>query len=164
MFKAKINDKLLDIILDGDDVVVDGKKLPLDSVQVGQRSFHILHNNKGFQVEIIRQDAETKVVTLRVNSRIYTVELKDRFDLLLEKMGMNNQAKGKLNTVRAPMPGLILDLKIKSGDTVNAGDPLLILEAMKMENILKAPGSGVVKELKVKKGDSVEKGQVLIEF
>jgi biotin carboxyl carrier protein len=164
MFKAKVNDKLLDIVLDGDDIVVDGKKLALDSVQVGPRSFHILHNNKGFQVEIIRQDAETKTVTLRVNSRVYTVELKDRFDVLLEKMGMNTPASGKLNTVRAPMPGLILDLKIKSGDTVNAGDPLLILEAMKMENILKAPGNGVVKELKVKKGDSVEKGQVLIEF
>jgi biotin carboxyl carrier protein len=164
MFKAKVNDKLFDIVVDGDEIVVDGKKLSLDSVQVGPRAFHILHNNKGFQAEIIRHDAETKTVTLRVNSRIYSVELKDNFDVLLEKMGMNSQASGKLNTVRAPMPGLILDLKIKAGDSVNAGDPLLILEAMKMENILKSPGTGVVKELKVKKGDSVEKGQVLIEF
>ena len=62
------------------------------------------------------------------------------------------------------MPGLIIDLKIKAGDTVQQGDPLLILEAMKMENILKSPGEGVIKNLKVKKGDHVEKGQVLIEF
>jgi biotin carboxyl carrier protein len=57
-----------------------------------------------------------------------------------------------------------IDLKIQVGDSVKQGDALLILEAMKMENILKSPGEGVVKNLKVKKGDSVEKGQVLVEF
>jgi biotin carboxyl carrier protein len=62
------------------------------------------------------------------------------------------------------MPGLIIDLKIKTGDIVKPGDPLLILEAMKMENILKSPGEGTIKNVKVKKGDNVEKGQVLIEF
>jgi biotin carboxyl carrier protein len=62
------------------------------------------------------------------------------------------------------MPGLVIDLKVKVGDTVKAGDPLLILEAMKMENILKSPGDGTIKNVKTKKGDSVEKGQVLIEF
>jgi len=62
------------------------------------------------------------------------------------------------------MPGLIIDLKIKAGDTVKSGDQLLILEAMKMENIIKSPGDGIVKFIKVKKGDSVEKGQVLLEF
>jgi biotin carboxyl carrier protein len=62
------------------------------------------------------------------------------------------------------MPGLIIDLKVKQGDVVKAGDALLILEAMKMENIIKAPGEGTVKMIKAKKGDSVEKNQVLIEF
>ena len=57
-----------------------------------------------------------------------------------------------------------INLKVAEGDTVKAGDQLLILEAMKMENILKSPGDGVVKKIKVKKGDSVEKNQVLIEF
>jgi biotin carboxyl carrier protein len=164
MFKAKVNNQAIDIAFDGDDAIVDGAKVVLDSVQTGPRSFHILHNNKGFRAEVIRTDAASRMIEVRVNGRVYFVELKDRFDLLLEKMGMNNSSAGKLNAVRAPMPGLILDLKIKTGDTVNAGDALLVLEAMKMENILKAPGSGVVKELKVKKGDSVEKGQILIEF
>jgi biotin carboxyl carrier protein len=59
---------------------------------------------------------------------------------------------------------LIIDMKVQPGDTVKVGDPLLILEAMKMENMLKSPGDGVVKSVKVKKGDTVEKNQVLIEF
>jgi biotin carboxyl carrier protein len=62
------------------------------------------------------------------------------------------------------MPGLIIDLRVKEGDQVKAGDPLLILEAMKMENIIKASGDSIVKSLKVKKGETVEKNQVLIEF
>ena len=79
-------------------------------------------------------------------------------------MGMNNTSAGKINSLKAPMPGLIIDLKVKAGDTVKQNDPLLILEAMKMENIIKSPGEGVVKLVKIKKGDSVEKNQVLIEF
>jgi biotin carboxyl carrier protein len=164
MFKAKINNKVLDIVLEDDQIVVEGKKLTLDTVQLAPRLFHILHGTKGFQAEVVKHDADSKTVTVKVNNHIYTVELKDRYDLLLEKMGMNNSTAGKLNVVRAPMPGLILDLKIQAGDQVKAGDPLLVLEAMKMENVLKAPGQGVVRELKVKKGDSVEKGQVLIQF
>jgi biotin carboxyl carrier protein len=164
MFKAKVNNKLIDIVVDGDALIVDGKKLALDTVQLAPGTFHILHENKGYRAEVVRRDAESKTITVRVNGRLYPVELKDRFDMLLEKMGLNDAGSGKLNAVRAPMPGLILELRIQAGDTVKAGDPLLVLEAMKMENVLKAPGEGVVKELKVKKGDSVEKGQVLIEF
>src|SRR5690606_3417991 len=97
-------------------------------------------------------------------NRSYTVQLRDKFDLLLEKMGMNNGQSGKINTIKAPMPGLIVDVRVKEGDTVKANDPLLILEAMKMENMIKPPGDAVVKSIKVRKGDNVEKNQVLIEF
>jgi biotin carboxyl carrier protein len=79
-------------------------------------------------------------------------------------MGMSSATANKVNNIKAPMPGLIINLKVAEGDTVKAGDQLLILEAMKMENILKSPGDGVIKKIKVKKGDSVEKNQVLIEF
>jgi biotin carboxyl carrier protein len=62
------------------------------------------------------------------------------------------------------MPGLIVDLRVKAGDKVKPGDALLILEAMKMENMIKASAESIVKSVKVVKGDSVEKNQVLIEF
>ena len=95
---------------------------------------------------------------------MYSVDLKDKFDLLLEKMGLNNGATGKANNVKAPMPGLIVDLRVKEGDKVKAGDALLILEAMKMENMIKASAESIVKSVKVTTGESVEKNQVLIEF
>ena len=155
MYKATVGDKALDISLDD---------LNWDLVEYAPNCFHIIYNNKSYRAEIVKADHQTKSFTIKVNNTIQTVTLKDKFDMLLEKMGMTATATSKLNFVKAPMPGLIIDLKIKAGDTVNAGDALLILEAMKMENVLKSPGDGVVKSVKVKKGDSVEKGQVLIEF
>jgi biotin carboxyl carrier protein len=79
-------------------------------------------------------------------------------------MGMNAAGSGNLKEIKAPMPGLILDLKVAPGDPVKKGDVLLILEAMKMENSIKSPGDGVVKEVKVSLKQSVEKNQVLIQF
>jgi len=85
-------------------------------------------------------------------------------DLLLEKMGIANLETVQVNDLKAPMPGLILDILVTPGQTVKKGDQLLILEAMKMENVLKAPGDGVVASIEVEKGKSVEKGQILINF
>ena len=85
----------------------------------------------------MKADRESKTFTFKINGRIRTVTLKNKFDLLLEKMGMNSAGGNKLNVIKAPMPGLIVDLKIQVGDNVKKGDAVLILEAMKMENILK---------------------------
>jgi biotin carboxyl carrier protein len=164
MYKATINSKHFDITTNDDTLIVNGTPLAWDMVTIGEDYFHILYNNKSYKAEVVKRDDATKAITLKINGTSYTVTLKDKFDLLLEKMGMNTGTAGKINNVKAPMPGLIIDLKVKAGDTVKAGDHLLILEAMKMENILKSPGDAVVKNIKVKKGDSVEKGQVLMEF
>ncbi len=164
MYKATVNDKVFEIETDESGLLVNGQPQAWDLVKIADGYFHILYQNKSYRAEMIKTDPETKTFTFKINGNNYTVTLKDKFDLLLEKMGMNNTASSKVNNVKAPMPGLIIDLKIKTGDTVKQGDALLILEAMKMENILKSPGEGIVKTVKVKKGDSVEKGQILVEF
>lgn len=164
MYKAIVNDKTFEIESVDSGFVVNGEPQSWDLVKIADGYFHILYRNKSYRAEVIKTDPETKQFTFKINGHNYTVTLKDKFDLLLEKMGMHNAASSKVNNVKAPMPGLIIDLKVKVGDAVKPGDSLLILEAMKMENILKSPGEGIVKTVKVKKGDSVEKGQVLVEF
>jgi biotin carboxyl carrier protein len=164
MYRAIVNNKKFEIDEVDQAITVNGAAFQWDINRVSDGYFHVLWQNKGYRAEIVKTDIATKTITFKINGRNYSVELKDKFDLLLEKMGMNHTASHKINSIKAPMPGMIIDLKIMIGDTVKQGDPLLILEAMKMENILKSPGEGVIKNVKVKKGDSVEKGQVLIEF
>jgi len=164
MYKATVNNKTFDIETAEAGFLVNGENVAWDLVKINDTTFHILYQNKSYTAELVKTDRESKTFTFKINSRIYPVTLKDKFDLLLEKMGLNNTGGSKVNSVKAPMPGLIVDLKIQAGDSVKQGDALLVLEAMKMENILKSPGDGVVKNVKVKKGDSVEKGQVLVEF
>jgi biotin carboxyl carrier protein len=155
MYKSTVGDKTFDISPDD---------LGWDLVEYSPNCFHIIKDNKSYRAEVVKADPATKSFVIKVNGSIQTVTIKDKFDLLLEKMGITTSSVSKINNIKAPMPGLIIDLKIKVGDTVNAGDALLILEAMKMENVLKSPSTATVKSVKVKKGDSVEKGQILIEF
>jgi biotin carboxyl carrier protein len=164
MFQAKVNGKNFEVAINDESLLVNGERLEWNIVKIAEGYFHILYKNKGYRAEVIKADRSTKAFQFKINNKIHTVEVKDKFDLLLEKMGMANGAAAKINNIKAPMPGLVIDLKVKAGDAVKAGDPLLILEAMKMENILKSPGDGIIKNIKTKKGDSVEKGQVLIEF
>ncbi|MBL7859208.1 MAG: acetyl-CoA carboxylase biotin carboxyl carrier protein subunit [Cyclobacteriaceae bacterium] len=164
MYQASIHNKLFEIESDDNGIQINGQPLPWDMITVADGYFHIILDKKGYRAEIVKADVETKTFVFKINGRNYSVHLKDKFDLLLEKMGLHSGVSAKVNNIKAPMPGLIIDMKVKSGDMVKAGDPLLILEAMKMENIIKSPGEGMVKSVKAKKGDSVEKNQIIIEF
>jgi biotin carboxyl carrier protein len=164
MFTASVNSHSFEVTLEETGVCVDQIPLGWDLVKISQGTFHILLNQQGYRAEVVKMDFAAKSCTLKINNKMYEVRLKDKFDLLLEKMGLNNNVAGKVNAVKAPMPGLIIDLRVSAGDRVSPGDPLIILEAMKMENIIKSTGEGVVKSVLVAKGASVEKGQVLIEF
>ena len=77
---------------------------------------------------------------------------------------MDNINNQKVNELKAPMPGLVLSIMVQPGDSVVKGDGLMVLEAMKMENIIRTPADGIVKSVDVKKSDAVEKNQVLIKF
>ncbi len=164
MYKATVNQTSLELTLDDVGLTINGTRFEWNLIKTTDQSFHILLDNRSYNVEVVSADVQSKSFCFKINGRKYVVDLKDKFDLLLEKMGMNNSSANKINSIKAPMPGLIIDLRVKEGDQVKAGDPLLILEAMKMENIIKASGDSIVKSVKVKKGETVEKNQVLIEF
>lgn len=136
----------------------------LDVQQKSENSFHLIHENKSVDVKIISTDFINRKYTVSVNSNHYKVEIGTPLDALIDAMGLARGAITAINDIKAPMPGLILDVSVKPGDVVNEGDYLLVLEAMKMENALTAPRDGVVKAVSVNKGDTVDKGQLLIEM
>ena len=153
-----------EIVITDEGFTVNGKAVSWDVSKIQEGYFHILINQQSYRAEVVTRDVTGKRFTIKINGRHYPVVLKDKFDMLLEKLGMNVNTGARVNNVRAPMPGLIVELKVKDGDEVKTGDTLLILEAMKMENIIKAPGDARVKSVRVKMGEGVEKNQVLIEF
>ena len=136
----------------------------LDAVSVENNKFHILKNNTPYQAEIIATDFINKTYTVKVNNSTYTVAIANALDMLIKEMGFEVGASKQVNAIKAPMPGLILEISVEVGQEVKENDPLLILEAMKMENSILSPRNGVIKSVTMTKGAAVEKGALLIEF
>ena len=157
-------DQAHEIELNDQQIRIDGKDTEIDLVKLLDNKFHILENHKSYNLEIIHADYTLKRFSIKVNNNIYDLNLQNELDMLLDKMGMSAISNEKMDNVKAPMPGLVLDILVEAGQTVNKGDNLLILEAMKMENIIKASGTGTVKSIQIQKKDAVEKNQLLIEM
>lgn len=165
MLKVKLtNGSTHEVELNGQGGTLDGAPFGWDVLELRDNVFHVVKDNRSFNVEILKADKATKTFSLRVNNNKYTLQAEDRFDALLKQLGMDNLAGSKVNVVKAPMPGLVLDIRVSEGQEVKKGDPLVVLEAMKMENILKSPADGVVKKIAITKGQAVEKNQVMINF
>jgi len=158
------NGKTRQVDIQKESVLLDGSPFNWDISPIGPRTYHIIKNSKSYTAEVVEADYQAKTFTFKINGITQTISVKDRFDLLLDKLGMSDANAQKINDVKAPMPGLILAIKVQPGQEVKKGDPLMILEAMKMENILKSPGDGVVREVKVQERQNVEKNQVLLLF
>jgi len=138
----------------------DAKKL--DVIPTAPNTYHTVSDHVGYDVEVVSTNG--KEMILLVNGSKHTVLIKDSYDQLIDKMGLSAVSSAKVSSIYAPMPGLILEVLVAAGDTVAKDDPLVILEAMKMENVLKSAGDGVVKSIEVAQGDAVDKNQILIEL
>jgi biotin carboxyl carrier protein len=136
----------------------------LDIKHIQSNIYSVIHNQKSHEISISKIDTDTRTISLTIDGVATKVKYANKMDLLLEQMGIDTNASAKLSLLKAPMPGLLVDWFVKEGDTVQAGDKLLILEAMKMENVIKSAGEGVIKKLHATKGIAVEKNQLLIEF
>jgi len=167
MYKAIINNNEFEVDFSSSDNkagTINNSKFEIDSIDLKEGHFNILKNNKSYNAEIVSFDADEKTYKIKVNGNVYTVKVKDRFDLLLQSMGMDALATKKVNELKAPMPGLVLDVRVKVGDVIKKGEPLVVLEAMKMENVLKSVADVTIKKIAIEKGNAVEKNQVLIFF
>jgi len=165
-YVAKIEDKSFIINineLDGElEVKLDGKQIEVDFVQVKPPNFFsFLVNNKSFDVEIIKN---SEGYWVNMDGRKYECFLEDeRISKIKDIAGFKKDILQE-KEIKTPMPGLVVAIEVKEGDTVIAGQGVAIVEAMKMENELKAKFDGRVKKVKVKPGQAVDKNDVLIIF
>lgn len=164
MYTVSINNNSYKIEKENDTWKLNGENISIDQIQISESNYHIIKDDKTYDVDIIKFNKEDKTALVKVNGTKYELKVADKFDELLKNLGMDNLAAKKVNNIKAPMPGLVLNILVEDGTVVKKGDALIVLEAMKMENILKSPTDGTVKKIAVKKGLAVEKNQVLIEF
>ena len=131
---------------------------------LGPKTWSVLVQGKRFKVECEKGPDENGHVVVRINGVRSTVRVMDERTQLLEKMGMSVVAGAGSADIHAPMPGKVLQVLVAPGEHVEEGDPLLVLEAMKMENVIKAASSGKVSEVPALVGKAVEKGALLVGF
>ncbi len=136
----------------------------LDIIKTGNSNYHVLKYNKAYNIELLEADFLNKKLSISVNGNIYEIEIEDEYDQQVKEMGLLTVTSQKVNSIEAPMPGLIIDIMVEAGQEITEGTPLLILSAMKMENIILAEGDGIVKSVNAEKNEAVEKGQLIIEM
>ncbi|MEN0055156.1 MAG: acetyl-CoA carboxylase biotin carboxyl carrier protein subunit [Mucilaginibacter sp.] len=165
MYQLKINDsQLVDVNRGGTDLLINNIKTGADITHIGNGIYHVIENNQSYRVEVVSFNNAEKTAEIKVNNNTYSISAKDQFDLLLDKLGLSNLNNTRVSDIKAPMPGLVLKVFVAEGDEIKKGDSLLVLEAMKMENIIKSPADVIIKKIGIKSGDKVEKNQILIHF
>ena len=136
----------------------------LDVSPFAENSFHILHNSRSFRAELLRSNFFDRSYAIRIGGETFELTIQSDLDALIEKMGYTLGSSRIMNSIKAPMPGIIIDIPVEPGQQVNEGEALVILEAMKMENAILSPANATIKEILVKKGETVEKNKLLIEL
>ena len=165
MLEAIVNEEQrFSIRKEEDQWFLNDKPVNLDIQAQPNGLLSIIYNGKSITALLEKVDKTAKELTLRIDGKTQVVAIKEPIDLLLSKMGFDLKAMQKAESVKAPMPGLVLKVLVEVGQQINKGDGLIVLEAMKMENILKATGTATVKAIKVAERTAVEKGAVLIEL
>jgi biotin carboxyl carrier protein len=140
---------------------------PLSSVLnwIKKDEYASLHfDNKSYRIALVKMDLDNKTVKLRVNGRVMDFQIADPMDQLLTNLGFDKLMTKSVSEVKSPMPGLVLKVLCEAGQTVTKGEPLLVLEAMKMENVIKSPVDATIKSIEVTEKSAIDKNAVMIRF
>lgn len=162
MYKVTVNGREYQVAYDARHQSVNGQEMQPDILEYRKGKFHLLHKGRSYEAELIEANFEEKSFSIKVNHTVYQLNVRDKYDDLLREMGIDITAGKKVNDIKAPMPGLVLNVAVAEGQAIKKGDPILVLEAMKMENVIKAPADGAIRKISVNKGDKVEKNQVMV--
>ena len=135
-----------------------------DFIKKSSTEFNLVSNHRSVNAILLEEDAAGKKIKLEIDGEIFDIEIKDNLDQMLEKMGFGTVLNKQVKEIKAPMPGMVLEVTVTAGQEVKEGDKLLILGAMKMENSIMIHSNATIKRIAVAAGQAVEKGQVLVEL
>ena len=135
-----------------------------DLVALSPVSFNLIKDHRCSNAKLLEANATAKRLTIKIEGETFDIEIKDELDQVLERMGFGKASNKQVKEIKAPMPGLVLEIAVTDGQEVREGDKLLILEAMKMENSIMIQTNAIIKKVSVSAGQAVEKGQVLVEL
>lgn len=141
-------------------IAVDDVEYEVDIVKVSNQEFSVLYEGRSFNIEVI-ESKEPKHYNVNTLYSKFDVEVVDNESRYRQSRMQSKQILND-NTIRSPMPGKVVRVFVKPGDIVEAGQPLIVLSAMKMESEFKAGQRGIVKEVPVKEGETVDNDQLLV--
>ncbi len=147
------------LILSDDELLLGGQKLKYEIYQVNPYFKLLRIGSKNYRFALC--DREEKSVGYLTEGHYFRYSVQTRLEKAIDEITSHQKESQKIFDVKSPMPGLVLKIKKRSGDIVQANESVLILEAMKMENDIKSPSSGIIKELLADEKQSVEKGTLL---
>ena len=134
----------------------------LDLVTLSPTEFNVIKDHQSTNARLVNASLLTKTFTIETGGETFDVAIKDALDQKLEQMGFGTASSKQVKEIKAPMPGLVLEIAVTDGQQVKEGDRILILEAMKMENSILIHADATIKKVAVVAGQAVEKGQVLV--
>ncbi|MDB4161630.1 acetyl-CoA carboxylase biotin carboxyl carrier protein subunit [Bacteroidia bacterium] len=163
MAQIEVNNRNFEIHNVANRLALNESNIDYDIITLPNGDYHMALDNKSYTIKVLDKNTSTGNLTVLINGRTISTTLQNKLAKLLKSMGMES-GKRKLKELKAPMPGLVLNVLVKVGDEVTEGQELIILEAMKMENVIKSPQDGIIQSIVVQNQDKVEKNQILIEF
>jgi pyruvate carboxylase subunit B len=159
-----VADRTIQVDLTGDHPKIDGTKVDAEMTQVPHSAVrHIIVDGRSVPLVLRPGEGRGEWVVHAAGRRFEVQVVDERTRSINEMTGGAQTARGP-KPLRAPMPGLVVRVEVEEGDSVAAGQGVVIVEAMKMENELKSDGGGVVSRVHVVAGQAVEKGAMLVEF
>jgi biotin carboxyl carrier protein len=155
-----INNEQYEIEIDKDGgILLNGEPRDVDFLNLGGALYSVITQNQSLEVVIDDEDSKIEVM---MNGRLYETQVLDERALLMaqRKGGLGNNS----GEVHSPMPGLVVKVTVESGQEVEQGETVVILESMKMQNELKAPIDGTISTVHIEAGQSVDKNAILVEI